>query len=157
MGRERRLGRVYGVMVVVSHDKHVTGFGDLLTFSAREKTWLHSGEEFHYSPRFALLLYSVSVERQGSAAPGEFSSRIISYNFGLLDAFIAFGCRRYTQSVQTGLKPEDESQKELEPLKLPGRLAEYTGNVMYPNEDSAVWDVNGILSTEGERGREKER
>ena len=69
----------------------------------------------------------------------------ISYRFGFPDAFffIAFGCRRYVQSVQTGLKPQDESQKELEPLKLPGRLAEYTGNVMYPNEDSAVWDVNG--------------
>jgi hypothetical protein len=60
-------------------------------------------------------------------------------------------CRRYAQSVQTGLKPQDESQKELEPLKLPGRLAEYTGNVMYPNEDSAVWDVNG---KQGERERE---
>ena len=68
----------------------------------------------------------------------------ITYRFGFPDAFfIAFGCRRYAQSVQTGLKPQDESQKELEPLKLPGRLAEYTGNVMYPNEDSAVWDVNG--------------
>lgn len=50
--------------------------------------------------------------------------------------------RCYAQSVQTSLKPQDELQKELEPLKLPGKLAGYTGNVLYPNEDSAVWDVN---------------
>ena len=35
------------------------------------------------------------------------------------------------------------SLKELEPLKLPGDMAGYTGNVMYPNEESAVWDVDG--------------
>ena len=35
--------------------------------------------------------------------------------------------------------------KELEPLKLPGKLAGFTGNVLYPNEESAVWDVNGML------------
>ena len=34
--------------------------------------------------------------------------------------------------------------KELEPLKLPGKIAEYTGNVMYPNEESAVWDVDSM-------------
>lgn len=27
-------------------------------------------------------------------------------------------------------------------MKLPGTMGEYTGNVMYPNDDSAVWDVN---------------
>ena len=68
----------------------------------------------------------------------------------------AFDCRRYAQSVQTGVKPLDESQKELEPLKLPGRLAEYTGNVLYPNEDSAVWDVNGKQGEGGDSG-ERER
>lgn len=47
-----------------------------------------------------------------------------------------------SQSVQTSTKPDD-SQKELEPLKLPGKLGSYTGNVLYPNDDSAVWDVNG--------------
>ena len=51
--------------------------------------------------------------------------------------------RCYTQSIQPTSKPVDESQKELEPIKLPGKLAEYTGNVLYPNDDSAVWDVNG--------------
>lgn len=30
---------------------------------------------------------------------------------------------------------------ELDPLKLPGKLSEYTGNVMYPNDESAVWDI----------------
>ena len=47
--------------------------------------------------------------------------------------------------MQTSPKPQDDSQKELEPLKLPGKLGEYTGNVLYPNEDSAVWDVNGSV------------
>ena len=55
------------------------------------------------------------------------------------------------------MKPQDELQKELEPLKLPGRLAEYTGNVLYPNEDSAVWDVNGKQRVEREGGGERER
>ena len=31
---------------------------------------------------------------------------------------------------------------QMEPMKLPGKLSQYTGTVMYPNEDSAVWDVN---------------
>ena len=51
--------------------------------------------------------------------------------------------RCYSQSVQTSTKAKDDSQKELEPLKLPGKLGEYTGNVLYPSEDSSVWDVNG--------------
>ena len=41
---------------------------------------------------------------------------------------------------------EDSGPKELEPLKLPGKLGGFTGNVMYPNEESAVWDVNGTFS-----------
>lgn len=45
---------------------------------------------------------------------------------------------------QAQLVEEDRKAalKELEPLKLPGKLSEYTGNVMYPNEESAVWDVD---------------
>lgn len=42
------------------------------------------------------------------------------------------------------------SLKELEPLKLPGDMAGYTGNVMYPNEESAVWDVDGEEKEEEE-------
>ena len=34
------------------------------------------------------------------------------------------------------------AQKELEQLKLPGKLGQFTGNIMYPNEDSAVWNVD---------------
>lgn len=30
----------------------------------------------------------------------------------------------------------------LEPMKLPGKLGQFTGTVMYPNDESAVWDVN---------------
>ena len=63
-------------------------------------------------------------------------------------------CRCYTVGGEGGqgghksqaqLVEEDRQAalKELEPLKLPGKLAEYTGNVMYPNEESAVWDVDG--------------
>ena len=60
-------------------------------------------------------------------------------------------CRCYTAGGKGSTKSqaelvEEERQaalKELEPLKLPGKLADYTGNVMYPNEESAVWDVNG--------------
>ena len=48
-------------------------------------------------------------------------------------------------------KQRQAALKELEPLKLPGDLAQYTGNVMYPNEESAVWDVDG---KEREGGRE---
>ena len=82
--------------------------------------------------------------------------------WGSLTPFNTFVRRRYAQSVQTGVKPQDESQKELEPLRLPGRLAEYTGNVLYPNEDSAVWDVNGKQERERReekrgRGRERQR
>ncbi len=35
---------------------------------------------------------------------------------------------------------------ELEPMKLPGKGNEWTGNVLYPNDKSAVWDVNGKWS-----------
>lgn len=45
---------------------------------------------------------------------------------------------------QAQLVEEDRQAalKELEPLKLPKKIADYTGNVMYPNEESAVWDVD---------------
>ena len=38
-------------------------------------------------------------------------------------------------------REEVDVMQELAPVKLPGQLAEWTGNVMYPNEESAVWDV----------------
>lgn len=47
-------------------------------------------------------------------------------------------------STSSKLTPEgekDESLMELDPLKLPGKLSEYTGNVMYPDDESAVWDI----------------
>ena len=74
---------------------------------------------------------------------------------------ISLVCRCYTAGGKSGTKSqaelvEEERQaalKELEPLKLPGKMAEYTGNVMYPNEESAVWDVNGeCWRREGEVG-----
>ncbi len=39
----------------------------------------------------------------------------------------------------------EQAQRELEPLKLPGKLGLFTGNVLYPDDNSAVWDVNGML------------
>ncbi|XP_064393043.1 NADH-ubiquinone oxidoreductase 49 kDa subunit-like [Halichondria panicea] len=36
----------------------------------------------------------------------------------------------------------EQAQRELEPLKLPGKLGLFTGNVLYPDDNSAVWDVN---------------
>lgn len=40
--------------------------------------------------------------------------------------------------------PESEVEEENKPLKLPGALATMTGTVMYPDEESAKWDVDGI-------------
>ena len=62
-------------------------------------------------------------------------------------------CRCY--SDVSPLEPKEEgvgqlpevARKELEPLKLPGKLSGFTGNVMYPNDDSAVWDVNREYTT----------
>lgn len=38
--------------------------------------------------------------------------------------------------------PESEVEDENKPLKLPGVLASMTGTVMYPDEESAKWDVD---------------
>ena len=61
--------------------------------------------------------------------------------------------RCYSAGGETGSKTQAEivaedrkaALKELEPLKLPGHLAGYTGNVMYPNEESSVWDIDSKL------------
>ena len=39
--------------------------------------------------------------------------------------------------------PESEVEDENKPLKLPGVLGSMTGTVMYPDEESAKWDVDG--------------
>lgn len=31
----------------------------------------------------------------------------------------------------------------MEKPKFPGEWNEWTGNILYPNEDSALWDVDG--------------
>ena len=36
--------------------------------------------------------------------------------------------------------------KEFEKLKLPDELAEYTGHVMYPDEDTKLWEKEGLLN-----------
>jgi hypothetical protein len=46
---------------------------------------------------------------------------------------------RYFSEKPEQLEPKDN---ELSPLKLPGQLSTMTGNVLYPNEESSVWDVN---------------
>ena len=50
---------------------------------------------------------------------------------------------RYFSEKPEQLEPKDN---ELSPLKLPGQLSTMTGNVLYPNEESSVWDVNGESS-----------
>ena len=37
----------------------------------------------------------------------------------------------------------EEAEEELSPHKLPGELNDWTGNVLYPDEESRKWDVNG--------------
>ena len=58
---------------------------------------------------------------------------------------ICFLTRFYSSGQQQSQVKEEGGMRELEPLKLPGKLGTFTGNVMYPNEESAVWDVNGRL------------
>ena len=43
----------------------------------------------------------------------------------------------------THRQPElnEKAMEELQPMKLPGSLSKWTGNVMYPDDQSAVWDV----------------
>ena len=38
----------------------------------------------------------------------------------------------------------EEAEEELRPYKLPGELNDWTGNVLYPDEESKKWDVNGM-------------
>lgn len=38
----------------------------------------------------------------------------------------------------------EEAEEELRPqYKLPGQLNDWTGNVLYPDEESRKWDING--------------
>lgn len=37
-----------------------------------------------------------------------------------------------------------EVEEEMKPLKLQGELASMAGTIMYPNEESAKWDVDGM-------------
>ena len=53
---------------------------------------------------------------------------------------------RCFSSKEERLPTTEEVLKEIEPVKLPGRWAEYTGNVMYPDEESALWDVTRQLT-----------
>jgi NADH dehydrogenase (ubiquinone) Fe-S protein 2 len=39
----------------------------------------------------------------------------------------------------------EKAMEELQPMNLPGGLSRWTGNVMYPNKESAVWDVTHML------------
>ncbi len=53
-------------------------------------------------------------------------------------------CRCFAAQPSTDVAAA-QAQRELEPLRLPGKLGLFTGNVLYPDDNSAVWDVNGIL------------
>ena len=37
-----------------------------------------------------------------------------------------------------------ELEEEMKPLKLQPELASYAGTVLYPDEESAKWDVDGV-------------
>ena len=37
-----------------------------------------------------------------------------------------------------------ELEEEMKPLKLQPELASYAGTVLYPDEESAKWDVDGM-------------
>lgn len=39
-----------------------------------------------------------------------------------------------------------ELEEEMKPLKLQPELASYAGTVLYPDEESAKWDVDGRFS-----------
>ena len=41
--------------------------------------------------------------------------------------------------------PVSEVEEEMKPLKLQGELASMAGTIMYPNEESAKWDVDGTV------------
>jgi hypothetical protein len=73
----------------------------------------------------------------------------------LIDKRVAYG-RSYSAGTQPppeepdsdevpGPDRDDEGLLTVERMKLPGKLQDWTGTVMYPNEDSAVWDVNRKL------------
>ena len=39
--------------------------------------------------------------------------------------------------------PVSELEEEMKPLKLQPELASYAGTVLYPDSESAKWDVDG--------------
>ena len=57
---------------------------------------------------------------------------------------ILFCCCLLTLSSYLRRLPESEVEEENKPLKLPGVLSTMTGTVMYPDEESAKWDVDGM-------------
>ncbi|XP_003386058.1 PREDICTED: NADH-ubiquinone oxidoreductase 49 kDa subunit-like [Amphimedon queenslandica] len=56
------------------------------------------------------------------------------------------GARKFSL-YRKGPEINYETLKELEPVKLPGKLNDWAGNVLYPNEDSAIWDVTNFVPT----------
>ena len=50
--------------------------------------------------------------------------------------------RRFNSSFDTKQDEDDfvARNKQLEPMKLPGGLNKWTGTVMYPNEETELWD-----------------
>ena len=55
--------------------------------------------------------------------------------------------RSYAGSSESRAKEEEGEEstavRELKPLDLPGGLAGFTGNVLYPDEQSDVWNTDG--------------
>ena len=87
-----RIDTVFGVIRLLCHmtNTRVLYSWRPLTFGGccgERLTWLHSGGELYYSPHCVLRLFSVLVERQGSAGPGQWENMSIISVFGVLDAF----------------------------------------------------------------------
>lgn len=68
-------------------------------------------------------------------------SGVVEYGVPII-IIVSHMCRCYAAKPSTEVV--SQSERELEPLKLPGKLGEFTGNVLYPDDNSAVWDVNGV-------------
>ena len=62
----------------------------------------------------------------------------------LCSSCFIFSCLIYCRTLKRVVT--EEAEEELRPqYKLPGELNDWTGNVLYPDEESKKWDVNGTV------------
>lgn len=63
----------------------------------------------------------------------------------MLACFTVSSAFCFSRYLSSGQRPNVET-KELEPFKLPGKPGRKAGSVLYPNEGSKAWDVEGEWS-----------